>query len=233
MRKWPQSTLGPAASSGGHGHCHEFVDGAGENVIAVLPGASGTVRAADVDRTLAGLTSGDTILVQQEIPQPATRRALEIARQKGARSVLNTAPFLADTPDMVPPADIVVANETEFAMLSGRTIEELHAAVDEWAKKTGRPIVVTLGPDGALATSPEVKVAAPAYRVTPVDGGGATRPGTRPWRQDRQPGFFGGGAGIKAHGFGGVGRIDVLDAVRAHPFPVDQVLVQFNHSGCP
>lgn len=150
-----------------------FVDGAGENVIAVLPGANGTVSAADAERNLAGLSGNDTILVQQEIPQAATRRALEIAREKGARSVINTAPFLPDTPELAPLADIVVANETEFALLSGRSIDELDAAMDEWVQQTGRTIVVTLGPDGARAASPEGKFAVPAYKITPVDTVGA------------------------------------------------------------
>jgi len=150
-----------------------FVDASGENVIAVLPGANGTVSAADADRTLAGLTANDTILLQQEIPQAATRRALDLAREKGARSVINTAPFLADTPEMAKLADIVVANETEFALLSGRGIDELDAAMDEWVAQTGRTIVVTLGPDGARAVSPEGKFAVPAYKVTPVDTVGA------------------------------------------------------------
>ncbi|SFV38503.1 ribokinase [Devosia crocina] len=150
-----------------------FVDADGENVIAILPGANGTVSPEDAERTLGTLTGADTILVQQEVPQAATRRALEIAREKGARSVLNTAPFLPDTPDLAPLADIVVANETEFALLSGRPIDELDAAMDEWVRKTGRTIVVTLGPDGARAVSPEGKVSVPAHKVTPVDTVGA------------------------------------------------------------
>ncbi|RYE59308.1 MAG: ribokinase [Hyphomicrobiales bacterium] len=150
-----------------------FVDGEGENVIAILPGANGTVSAADADAALGSLSSSDTILVQQEVPQAATRRALEIAREKGTRSIINTAPFLPDTPEMAGLADIVVANETEFALLSGRPIEELDAAMDEWVQKTGRTIVVTLGPGGARAVSPEGKFAVPAYKVTPVDTVGA------------------------------------------------------------
>ncbi|PXA99769.1 ribokinase [Nostoc sp. 3335mG] len=150
-----------------------FVDAEGENVIAILPGANGTMSPEDAERTLGGLTVGDTMLVQQEIPQAATRRALDIARARGARSVLNTAPFLPDTPELAALADIVVANETEFALLSGRPIEELDAAMDEWVNKTGRTIVVTLGPDGARAVSPEGRFSVPAHRIVPVDTVGA------------------------------------------------------------
>lgn len=150
-----------------------FVDAEGENVIAVLPGANGTVSAEDAEAGLADLGPGDIVLVQQEIPQPATRRALEIARQKGAKSVLNTAPFLEDTPDLAPLADIVVANETEFSLLSGRPISELDEAMAAWAEKTGRTVVVTLGPDGARARTPDQSFSVAAHKVTPVDTVGA------------------------------------------------------------
>ncbi len=150
-----------------------FVDAAGENVIAVLPGANGTMSAEDAERGLADLKAGDTLLVQQEVPQAATRRALELARQRGATSVLNTAPFLDDTATLAGMADIVVANETEFALLSGRPIEELDAAMANWVKETGRTIVVTLGPDGARAQTPDASYAVPAHKVTPVDTVGA------------------------------------------------------------
>lgn len=150
-----------------------FVDAEGENVIAILPGANGTVSAADAEGGLSQLTARDTILVQQEVPQAATRRALEIARAKGARSVLNTAPFLPDTAQLAPLADIVVANETEFSLLTGRPIEQLDAAMQDWVSQTGRTIVVTLGPDGARAHTPDGPLAVPAHKVKPVDTVGA------------------------------------------------------------
>ncbi len=150
-----------------------FVDAAGENVIAILPGANGTVSPEDATRGLADLKAGDTVLVQQEVPQAATRKALEIAREKGARSILNTAPFLPDTAKLAPLADIVVANETEFSLLTGRPIDQLDAAMQDWVNQTGRTIVVTLGPDGARARTPAGPISVPAHKVKPVDTVGA------------------------------------------------------------
>lgn len=150
-----------------------FVDAGGENVIVILPGANGTVSAEDAERGLADLKAGDVLLVQQEVPQAGTRRALEIAREKGARSVFNTAPFLEDTPELAALADIVVANETEFALLSGRPIEELDAAMTDWVERTGVTIVVTLGAEGARARTPEGAISVAAHKVTPVDTVGA------------------------------------------------------------
>jgi ribokinase len=150
-----------------------FVDAGGENVIVILPGANGTVSADDAERGLADLKAGDVLLVQQEVPQAGTRRALEIARAKGARSVFNTAPFLEDTAELAAMADIVVANETEFALLSGRPIEELDAAMIEWVERTGVTIVVTLGAEGARARTPQGAISVAAHKVTPVDTVGA------------------------------------------------------------
>jgi ribokinase len=150
-----------------------FVDAAGENVIAVLPGANGTITAADAENGLSGLARGDVLLVQQEIPQAATRRALELARAQGVTSVFNTAPFLADTADLAALASIVVANETEFTLLSGRPEAELDAAMAEWAAKHNQILIVTLGAAGVKAMANGRLIEIAALPVKPVDTVGA------------------------------------------------------------
>ncbi|SFZ84250.1 ribokinase [Devosia enhydra] len=148
-----------------------FVDAAGENVIAVLPGANGTATPAHADAALADLAPGDVLVTQQEIPQEATRRALEIAREKGIVSILNTAPFLSTTPELAPLAAILVANETEFALLAGEG--DLETLMADWARRHGQTVIVTLGPDGARAATPEGLISVPALKVDPVDTVGA------------------------------------------------------------
>ncbi len=143
----------------------------GENVIGILPGANGAVSIADAERDLAALGPDDVLVVQQEIGAGATIRALAMARERGARSLLNTAPFLPTTREAARRADIVVANETEFALLAGAG--ELEAKMEGYAVATGRTIVVTLGPDGARAVSPEGRFSVPALKVTPLDTVGA------------------------------------------------------------
>ncbi|MGV3652435.1 MAG: ribokinase [Devosia sp.] len=148
-----------------------FVDAAGENVIAVLPGANGTATPAHAEAALADLAPGDVLVTQQEIPQEATRRALEIAREKGIVSILNTAPFLSTTPDLAPLAAILVANETEFALLAGEG--DLETLMAEWSRRHKQTVIVTLGPDGARAATPEGLISVPALKVDPVDTVGA------------------------------------------------------------
>ena len=149
-----------------------FVDEAGENVIGILPGANDHVSIEDAERTLQRLDTNDVLVVQQEIQPGSTIRALSVARERGARSILNTAPFLATTREAAKRADIVVANETEFALLAGEG--DLEAKMADYAGATGRTIIVTLGPDGARACTAEGSVTrVPAMKVTPVDTVGA------------------------------------------------------------
>ena len=148
-----------------------FVDTHGENVIGILPGANGAVSAADAESALAGLSASDVLIVQQEVSQAATTRALQLARAKRARSILNTAPFLPTTAEVAKLADIVVANETEFALLAGDG--DLETLMRDWARANRQTIIVTLGPEGAKAATPETMVTVPAMKVTPVDTVGA------------------------------------------------------------
>lgn len=150
-----------------------FVDAEGENVIAVLPGANGTMTPADADAALSGLPESAVVMLQQEIPQVATERALDLARQRKLVSILNTAPFLPTTAALAPKASILVANETEFALLSRRDIAELDAAMQDWATRHNQTVIVTLGRDGAKAATGSGLIHVPAMKVTPVDTVGA------------------------------------------------------------
>ena len=160
-------------SSGPTGIAMIFVDSHGENVIAVLPGANGTLTPADADKALAGLGDGAVLLLQQEIPQDATERALDLARAQNVTSILNTAPFLDSTRAVAPKAAIMVANETEFGLLTGTGIDQLDAAMLEWSTKHDQTVIVTLGPDGAKAATRTGFIHVPAMKVKPVDTVGA------------------------------------------------------------
>jgi ribokinase len=157
-----------------------FVDSHGENVIAILPGANGAMTPADADAALSGI-SGGVMLVQQEIPQAATERALDLARAQGITAILNTAPFLDSTAALAPKAAILIANETEFALLTasgsgltGGNLGELDAAMGDWAARHHQTVIVTLGGDGARAvTADGQRISVSALPIKPVDTVGA------------------------------------------------------------
>jgi ribokinase len=150
-----------------------FVEASGENAIAVLPGANARHTPADADAALKDVPRGDILMLQQEIPQPATARALDLARERGIVSILNTAPFLDTTPEIAGKATILVANETEFALLAGGA-RPLDALMRDWARAHGQTVIVTLGADGArAATADGGWMSVPALPITPVDTVGA------------------------------------------------------------
>jgi len=146
----------------------------GENMIAVVPGANGTVVREAV--AAAGLAKGGMVLLQHEIPLATVEAALDAARMAGATSILNTAPFRAEAAPFVGKADYVIANETEFDLyadalsLAGGSREQ---RMRDFAGRTGRAMIVTLGADGVLAAAGDESFHVPAMKITPVDTVGA------------------------------------------------------------
>ena len=146
----------------------------GENVIAVVPGANAAVLPGDLAK--AHLAKGDIVLLQQEVPLETVGAGLEGARAAKAVSVLNTAPYLAETAPLLAQADYVIANETEFDLYAGALNLDganREARMQAFATQTGRTIIVTLGGDGVIAATPEETLTVPALKIEPVDTVGA------------------------------------------------------------
>ena len=150
-----------------------LVGGDGENMIAVVPGANAHVTPAMAQDAAA---SGGIVLLQQEIPLESVAAALDSCRASGGKSLLNIAPWNADAVGLVEKADIVIANETEFdlyataASLLGNTRE---ARMANFAHRTGKTMVVTLGADGVIAMTPDGSIEAASPKIEPVDTVGA------------------------------------------------------------
>jgi ribokinase len=165
---------GVIESSASTGTALILVGGDGENMIAVVAGANGAVLPGDLAK--ARLGKGDIVLLQHEIPLNTVEAALDAARDAGAVSVLNTAPYRDEAASYLAKADYVVANETEFDLNcgllklgDGDRAERMRA----FAAKTGHAVVVTLGGDGVLAATPDAFHQVPALQITPVDTVGA------------------------------------------------------------
>jgi ribokinase len=117
-----------------------LVDAAGENQIAVAPGANAELKVRE-------LPPGDAVLAQLEIPDEAVTAAWELAT---GFFCLNAAPARPIAVD----ADLTVVNRYELESL----------------RRRDGLIAVTLGAEGAyLLDGEEVTRAAPP-RIDPVDG---------------------------------------------------------------
>jgi len=152
------------------------VDRDGRNQIAVAPGANRALTAADVERRQADFAWAEVVVCSLEVPLPAVRRALEIARAHTATTIVNPAPFPDAGIDFLSLADYVTPNESEAARLAGLEVIGLEGARTAAAAVRARgagTAVLTLGAAGVLADGPGGLVHAPAFAVTAVDTTGA------------------------------------------------------------
>jgi ribokinase len=144
----------------------------GENQIAVVPGANAQMPAEHVDSVLTalGLGPGDVVVLSFELPHPPLVLAADRARRAGARLVVNPAPARPDYADVLTGA-LVTPNGAELASLApGGGPPDAALAL---AARTGQPVLVTLGSDGALLADSGEVTRFPAHEVQARDTTGA------------------------------------------------------------
>ena len=93
------------------------VDDEGENSIVVIAGANARVTAEQLDG-LTDLGPGDVLLLQLEVPLRTVAAAARSAHGRGARVVLNAAPYAALPHDVAALANPLVVNEHEALQLA-------------------------------------------------------------------------------------------------------------------
>ena len=141
------------------GHALIVVDEEGENTIVVVPGANGRVSESDLEPVRA-CGPGDVVLLQLEIPLPVVAAAVRLAHERGARVVVNVAPFASLPPDVVALADPLVANEHEAEALAD-------------AGGVPASLLVTFGAHGASWDGVEYAAhTVPTHRVRDTTGAG-------------------------------------------------------------
>ena len=141
-----------------------MVGGAGENLIAVAPGANAEAVASAVPDEVLG--PGTIVLCQMEVPAAETSALIYRAAARGARTVLNLAPALAIGPGSLGDLDLLVANEMEAITLGG---DPGHIA-----QRLRQGFVVTRGAAGSTAfLAGGERIDIPALAVDAVDTTGA------------------------------------------------------------
>jgi ribokinase len=126
-----------------------------DNTIVVVPGANALVSVEDVAAPV--LAKGDIAVSQFEIPQATIAAFFKRARAAGATTILNPAPAVPCSPELLELVDILILNETELGILAHTELHDTDeiACFVEAARRlpTGsdKIICVTLGKRGVLA----------------------------------------------------------------------------------
>lgn len=144
-----------------------LLDGRGQNLIVVGPGANAALSPEHISAQAEVITAARALLTQHEVNPAATLEAMRLARAAGVLTVHNPAPVLE--PALCAPllrlTDVLTPNESEFAALLGqrgvRVDPERLAALSDDAlhalcRQLGVPtVVLTLGAGGAFLSLAE------------------------------------------------------------------------------
>jgi len=116
------------------------------------------------------------VVLSFELPAAALRAAVAAARAAGSRLVVNPGPVRPRFDDLLEGA-IATPNAGELAALTGRpgstADDDLRAAAGALASRTGAPVIVTLGPRGALLADEAGALHVPGRHVDVLDTTGA------------------------------------------------------------
>ena len=162
----------PQDSSNSTGAAYIFLDEiTGSNAIIVVPGAAGTITVDDVEAAKAVIINSQIFMTQLEQPIAAARRGLQIAKAAGTSTIFNPAPAAMLDEAIYPLCDYITPNETEAAMLTGVSVNDLasarKAAAIFVAKGAGAALI-TLGAQGALLHSKTQSLHIPITPAGPV-----------------------------------------------------------------
>ena len=147
-----------------------------QNQIVVVPGAAEHITDQDVENCRDLLEGCSIMLLQHEINMDAQAKAIDIAHKAGARIVLNPAPALPLSDDMLAKIDTVTPNESEALVLTGVEVHDMESArkaAKVFLDKGVKNAVITMGSMGAYATDGVREEMVNRLPVQPVDTTGA------------------------------------------------------------
>jgi ribokinase len=182
LKTWADAGVKPRVTQSDEsytGAAYIFVEeSTGDNAIIICPGAAATIAPADVEANADLIKSGAVFVTQLEQPMAAAVRGLELAKEGGARTILNPAPAGSLPEGMLALCDFVTPNETETEALTGvavNTIDDARRAAEVFLLKGVGAAVITLGEQGAFYHSTEHSELVPAVnagRVVETTGAG-------------------------------------------------------------
>ncbi len=143
-----------------------FIYESGENAVNAVYGANARCDATELEQLRAALDGARVLLIQQELPVPVTREAVEIARTLGVSTILDPAPTREGLEHAHAAATVLTPNEHEATDLTGIAVTDAASARDAARRlhEHGPVAIVTLGERGVWVEGDGVseQIAAPS-----------------------------------------------------------------------
>jgi ribokinase len=148
-----------------------LVNGDGENCIIITPGANERLSPEYLARLEDDIRSASFVVIQMEIPYSTIEAICGLARKYSTPLLLNVSPARKVGTDILKLVDILVVNETEVEMISGKTIGTVgeEAVMDSLLAIGVGTVVLTLGDKGSMTKDNKNTYVVPAFNVSAVD----------------------------------------------------------------
>lgn len=153
-----------------------ILDQGGQNGIILDMSANKLMDARFVDAVEGQIARSKVVMSVLEIPLDAAARAMELGRKHAALTVLNPAPALPLSEQVLQNVDVITPNETELRILLGLSPDDpsptrqlAYQLRDHGAKN----ILVTMGEKGSFLLTQTDEILIPAVPVKVVDTTGA------------------------------------------------------------
>ena len=148
-----------------------LVNAAGENCIVIAPGANGLCDLEWLDRALEATADCEIFLLQLEIPLDTVAEAVRQLRKMGKTILLDPAPAVPLSEDVLSAVDFLTPNETELKAVTSGLSED--AGIEERVRHlvggSGRVVVHKRGADGAYIGTRDGIEHVPGFSVRAVD----------------------------------------------------------------
>ena len=148
-----------------------WVDETGENSIVYIPGANNKLSPEYIQGLEDTIKSAGMLVLQMEIPYETVSTICKLAQKHGRKVMLNVAPARKVDEVLLQAVEILVVNETEAEIITGRKLEEnnVEEMVDLLLSMGSKVVLLTLGDKGCFLKTGNEKYIVPAFKVSPVD----------------------------------------------------------------
>ena len=147
-----------------------------ENQIIVISGSNELVQSSQISEK--ELSASDILISQLEIPPSEIEDLFIRAKKSGIYKILNTAPALKISKNLIRETDLLVMNESELENLTERTVERQNVdsigqAIKDLNLSTTQSIVVTLGSKGVYVHANQKGEFIEGHKVEALDTTGS------------------------------------------------------------